>query len=216
MSPTGYVAVGLLPGLLQNLAALNLAKFVLVRRDLRLELTRKICVLGDFGVGKTSVIRRFVHGLFSADYQATLGVNCYTREADFALDNSSRVHTARCVIWDIEGGREKFDLVQSYLVGCQGVLMMADVTRPNTLDILMDYQDLLDATVPGVGVCLALNKCDLVDQLDDVSAVFERTAKTADELEAPWFKTSAATGHLIAESFSQLVARSVSQVGGYG
>lgn len=128
-------------------------------------ISRKICLLGAFAVGKTSLTRRFVHGVFDERYLTTLGVKIDTKTVE--LDNA----TAKLVIWDIEGADpadHEVQLVNSrmsaYLQGTDGVLLVADGTRPSTVDVARDIYQWLLAEYPAVPVTLLVNKSDLVDQ----------------------------------------------------
>lgn len=126
---------------------------------------RKICLLGAFAVGKTSLMRRFVHGVFDERYLTTLGVKIDTKTVDLEHE------TVKLVIWDIEGADpadHELLLVNSrmraYLQGTDGALLVADGTRPSTIDIAREVYEWFTGEYPGVPVALLLNKSDLVDQ----------------------------------------------------
>ena len=127
-------------------------------------ISRKICVLGAFAVGKTSLTRRFVHGVFDERYLTTLGVKIDTKTVK--LDTA----TVKLVIWDIEGADpadHEVQLVNSrmkaYLQGTDGILLVADGTRPSTVDVARDIHQWLLAEYPDVPVTLLVNKSDLAD-----------------------------------------------------
>ena len=89
---------------------------------------KKICLIGSFAVGKTSLTRRFVSNEFSDDYLTTLGVKIERRDVEYG-----RTKTVNLMIWDL-AGRDEFAQVQkSYLVGAAGLLFVADGTRRETL-----------------------------------------------------------------------------------
>ena len=145
---------------------------------------RKICIIGDFAVGKTSTVARFVHNVFSEKYLTTVGVKIDTREVD---TSSGRV---KLVIWDI-AGTDRFSAIEfSYLRGAAAYLIVADGTRAHTLDIAQRLR--LEAKerygeVPNV---LLVNKVDL-------SSDWEIDESTLDELRERGenvFVTSAKTG----------------------
>ena len=128
-------------------------------------INRKISLLGGFAVGKTSLMRRFVHGVFDERYITTLGVKIDTKTVD--LENG----TVKLIIWDIEGADpadEEILLVNSrmraYLQGTDGALLVADGTRPSTIEIARQVHEWFTVEYPGVPVALLLNKSDLVDQ----------------------------------------------------
>ncbi len=96
-------------------------------RELR-EFVFKIVILGDGAVGKTSLINRFVESSFNEDYKPTLGANIVRKDVN--LDNTK----VRLIMWDL-AGQEKYRVVRSmYFQGCEGALLVYDVTRYHTLD----------------------------------------------------------------------------------
>lgn len=128
-------------------------------------ITRKVCLIGAFAVGKTSLVRRFVHGVFDERYLTTLGVKIDTKTVE--LDDE----TVKLVVWDVEGSDPGDDgesgarsRMRAYLQGADGVLLVADGTRATTIkaarDILGDFAN----QHPDIPVILMLNKSDLADQ----------------------------------------------------
>lgn len=121
----------------------------------------KVCMVGAFGVGKTSLVRRFVHQQFDERYHTTLGVKIDTKIID------SIEKPIKLVLWDMEGAdpfktdKRSQSRIQSYLKGAHGLILVADGTRPATVetalglyhDFCRHYQD-----VPAV---LMANKADL-------------------------------------------------------
>ena len=95
---------------------------------------KKICMLGDFGVGKTSLIKRFVEGRFDDRYLSTIGVKISRRVVKQA-DNEINL-----LIWDLVGGEFLAETTErNYMRGASGALLVCDLTRLNTLDILPEY-----------------------------------------------------------------------------
>lgn len=128
-------------------------------------ITRKVCLLGAFAVGKTSLVRRFVHGVFDERYLTTLGVKIDTKTVE--LDGE----TVKLVVWDVEGtdpgdGGESAarSRMTAYLQGADGVLLVADGTRASTVDAARDILGDFTNQHPGIPVILMLNKSDLVDE----------------------------------------------------
>lgn len=128
-------------------------------------ISRKVCLMGAFSVGKSSLLRRFVHEVFDDRYITTLGVKIETKQ--IKLESES----VKLVVWDMEGavdegadGQLVTPRMQAYLKGAHGVLLVADGTRKNTLDIAQDLHQWIEAHAPGTPAALLLNKCDLVDQ----------------------------------------------------
>ncbi len=146
-------------------------------------------MLGDFGVGKTSLVRRHVYGSFSPVYQATLGVNIYRNPASEGSDGPD------LVIWDIEGDALGQRSPAAYLLGAAGAIVVADRSRPGTAEALTRHGERFLRENPGRAVVFAVNKCDL--PAGDA-------ALGASGLPGPLFETSAATGDAVASLFQAL------------
>jgi small GTP-binding protein len=156
---------------------------------------RKICLLGDFSVGKTSLVRQYVEGRFDDRYLSTIGVKISRRileRPDYQL---------KMLVWDLAGGDDYDDVTSGYLRGASAVLMVCDLTRPTTLLTLKKYKkQLADINLAPVLV-MAANKADLLGerQVDEQTLV-----QFAAELSAPFLLTSAKTGAGVAEAFDHL------------
>ncbi len=163
---------------------------------------KKICLLGGFGVGKTSLVSRFVHSMFSDKYLTTIGVTIEKKSVD--------VHETRVelVIWDIYGHDDFQKLRVSYLRGASGYLLVADGTRRETLDTAFEVQRLAEEALGRVPFILAINKADLRAQWEiDDSALVALTA-------AGWrvVHTSAKSGDMVETAFATLAGRMVEAV----
>ena len=158
--------------------------------------SRKICILGDFAVGKTSLVRRFVSNQFSDKYLTTIGVKVDTKEV--LLDDGRGLKLA---IWDVAGTDTPTELFLRYTRGAAGLLLVADGTRAETLECCIALRDAVaaDRSLPYV---LLVNKCDLVGQRE-VNAAQAR-ALLDDALD--WLDTSALTGDNVETAFRRLVA----------
>ena len=155
---------------------------------------KKICLLGGFGVGKTSLVSQFVHSIFSDKYLTTIGVKIDKKSV--AVDQAQ----VELVIWDIYGHDDFQKLRVSYLRGASGYLLVADGTRPDTLETVDDLQRVAEDAVGRVPFVLAVNKADLRDQWQiDAAAIEERRR-------AGWHvvETSAKTGAMVEDAFSTL------------
>ncbi len=120
-------------------------------------LKAKVCLVGDAGVGKTSLVRRYVLDQFDDHYISTLGAKVTKKEIQ--LDGPLVVDLT---IWDIMGQPSFRELLrEAYFRDAQGVLAVADVTRPDTLDHLPDWIRAVVRTVGPVPVAIAANKADL-------------------------------------------------------
>ncbi len=152
---------------------------------------KKICMLGAFAAGKTSLVRRFVEGLFSEKYHTTVGVKIDRK--DVMVDGEH----VTLLLWDL-AGEDQFQHVRlSYLRGSAGLLFVVDGTRRATLDQVRDLRRQAEQTVGPVPALVALNKADLAVEweLDD---------DVEDQLRAEgWtvFVTSAKNGAGVEQAF---------------
>jgi small GTP-binding protein len=157
-------------------------------------LQKKVCMLGGFGVGKTSLVSRYVSSIFSDRYLTTVGVKIDKK----ALSIDSQEMTL--VLWDIHGEDEYQTVRDSYLRGASGYLLVADGTRHATLDSATALQRKAEAVVGHVPFLLLLNKADLnADWRID-----ERALWTLAEKGWPVVKTSAKTGAGVDDAFRKL------------
>jgi len=117
---------------------------------------RKIVLLGDPGVGKTSLVRRYIYDTFQKDYMTTLGVNFYVRTFEYP-----DVHV-KLLIWDIAGQKSRRQIGLRYLQGASGALLAYDLTNPQTFANLPGwYEDLCKANTKAVPVVIVGTKLDL-------------------------------------------------------
>ncbi|MBM4247919.1 MAG: GTP-binding protein [Euryarchaeota archaeon] len=165
------------------------------------ELVKKVCLIGDPGVGKTSLIRRFVLDQFSDDYLSTIGAKVTKKEKLIDIkEHDLRVHL-NLMIWDVAGQKEYQQFHEMYLKGMEGVLAVCDLSRRNTFERLKDSLRLVEKHAGSIPVVFMLNKADLVDlpalDLREVNAL-------ASQRGIPVLPTSAKTGQNVESSFSKL------------
>ena len=116
---------------------------------------KKVCILGAPGVGKTSLIQRFVNGLFDERYLVTIGAKI---DARTVVTPSGEV---QLMLWDLNGD-EMFERVQtSYLRGMHGYLLVFDLTRPDTLEFALRLRETVEARGGNVPSIIIANKADL-------------------------------------------------------
>jgi small GTP-binding protein len=164
------------------------------------EFVFKITVLGEAAVGKTSLLNRFCEDSFQDDYKPTLGANIIRK--DVSIEENVKV---RLIMWDL-AGQEKYNVIRSmYFQGCEGALLVYDVTRYNTFDSiksrwLRDFQKYIRKE--GVYVLIG-NKTDMQE---DRVVPSEKGKELADDIKASHFiETSARLGENIEEAFLLLV-----------
>jgi small GTP-binding protein len=160
---------------------------------------KKVCMVGVFGTGKTSLVQRFVYSKFSEKYHSTVGVKIDRKEVDVAD------LPVTLLLWDL-AGQDKFQHIQaSYLRGSSGLFYVVDGTRRETLDELGTLRSLAVETLGPVPSVVAFNKADLADQ-------WELNEGELYALVAPGrhvLKTSAKTGAGVDEAFFWLAAQMV-------
>jgi small GTP-binding protein len=160
---------------------------------------KKVCLLGDFAVGKTSLVRRFVHNLFDAKYVSTIGVRVSRKTV--VVPSGDEMVQLTMMLWDL-GGSEEFEQVRgSYLRGTSGAVWVCDLTRPETLDSLRSYIDTLFSVSPGAQLVLAGNKRDLTDLQRILPSQIEAVAAG---LDVPCYLTSAKSGDEVNVLFHHL------------
>lgn len=148
----------------------------------------KVCLLGAFAVGKTSLVQQFVSSIFSEKYQTTLGVKIDKKSLTVGSDD------VELILWDLAGEDEFMKVRTSYLRGSAGALLIADGSRGETLDIAVELKSKLVAEVGDVPCILLINKSDLKDnwnvdfsKLDELRAagwqVVETSAKANDNVD---------------------------------
>lgn len=162
---------------------------------------KKVCMLGDFGVGKTSLVRRYVLDEFSGEYQTTLGVNVYKHEDEVEVRGECiAVHQ---VLWDIEGGLHRESLLENYLQGASGAVIVGDVTAVSPLDAMRASAERFRRARPGRPAVFALNKVDLLAH----EPALPGAEVLAEEYGGVLRYTSAATGEAVPELFRILATR---------
>ena len=160
---------------------------------------KKICLLGTSGVGKTSLIARFVDNSFSDSYLTTVGV-AVKRKA-LQVEGTEVALT----IWDLAGDDKFQPLEASYLRGTSGYLLVADGTRRVTLDHALELQKRVAGQLNNAPFVLALNKADLASQWEVDEG--RMSALVAEKFTI--MKTSAKEGSGVEEAFAHLARRMV-------
>jgi small GTP-binding protein len=160
---------------------------------------KKICMLGSFAVGKTSLVRRFVEGYCSDVYHTTIGVKI---DKKVVHHNGTEVHL---LLWDLYGEDEFQKMRWSYLQGASGYLLVADGTRRNTVDKAFAFEQRVREEVGEIPFVFVINKCDLVQDWElDPAMETQLLAKNWTVL-----RSSAKTGENVEEAFSQLTRKMI-------
>jgi small GTP-binding protein len=157
---------------------------------------KKICMLGAFAVGKTSLVDRFVESIFSERYYTTVGVRIERKTVQM---DEQALHL---IIWDLAGEDDFLQIRLSYLRGATGYLLVADGTRRNTLELALEIQQRVQGTLGNVPFVLLVNKADLTDEWDVTESLLQELRGRGWN----WLKTSAKTGAGVEEAFAPLAS----------
>ncbi len=157
-------------------------------------LQKKICMLGSFGVGKTSLVARFVQGIFSGKYLSTVGVKIDKKELKVGDQD------VLLMLWDLAGEDSRSQVQTSYLRGTAGYFLVCDGTWAESLVTAKSIHKRAIETVGDIPCMLVVNKSDLWDK-------WEITAPELEQLVSEGWKvqvTSAKTGDGVEEMFMKL------------
>ncbi|MCC5639592.1 GTP-binding protein [Nostoc sp. CHAB 5844] len=157
-------------------------------------LQKKICMVGAFATGKTSLVSQFVYSIFSERYYTTVGVKIEKKTLDFQGRNLN------LILWDLYGEDEFLKVRMSYLRGSSGYILVVDGTRRNTLDKAFELQTKVEESIGKVPFVLVLNKWDMTDEWEIEACeldVINQKGWTA-------INTSAKTGQGVEEVFQTL------------
>ena len=158
-----------------------------------MSMAKKVILIGHFGVGKTSLVRQFVHQQFSEEYITTIGVKIDKKEIQV---NGT---TIKLLIWDIAGEDSQQKVPQSYRLGAHGALYVLDLSRPSTYENLNEELIALNEVIPNIPISVLANKQDLVPN--------EQVEKILNERPVSAKPTSAKSGENVEEAFHQLAAQ---------
>ncbi len=124
----------------------------------------KIMLLGEIGVGKSSLVRRLVLDRFEIDYKPTIGVDVYRYEVPAAPGRPA----IGLIIWDTDGNFGEAIFKHKYMREASAAVIIGDVTRPQTLETLAALADGFRDAMPGRVMSLVLNKLDLFPAGEDL------------------------------------------------
>ncbi len=166
-------------------------------------ISKKMCMIGDFGVGKTSLIRRFVDRQFSDQYLSTVGVKISRKSVEIGEGEKRDV---QLLIWDLEGHTKFKAIAPSYLQGAGGALVVADVTRSETIERIPEHLKLFSSVNPKGLIIIALNKADLAEE-EKLEKLLEIARYPEYERVVATYATSAKEGTSVDEIFHTLAAK---------
>ena len=158
----------------------------------------KVMLLGEIGVGKTSLVRRLIDDKFDTDYGPTTGVDLYhyrcpARPPELPQETS-------LVIWDTDGDFGENIFRHAYITGAAAALIVADASRPHTFSTMLALAEGFEAALPGRPFSLVINKLDLIDDdnpldipkaLTETGRLFQASAMTGTNVKLAFDDTAA-------------------------
>jgi small GTP-binding protein len=160
--------------------------------------SRKVAMLGMWGVGKTSLVRQFVSSIYDEAYHSTIGVKVDKK----VVESGNRQVTL--VLWDIAGAEDERAVPLHYLGGAAGYLLVMDGTRRESLEVALDLVASVERGIGDLPFIPVVNKSDLDWELSDgeIESAFA-------DCEFEPLHTSAKTGENVELAFTRLAARLV-------
>lgn len=161
---------------------------------------KKICLLGAFSVGKTSLINRYVKSMFDDKYLTTVGVKINKKVLTVNTNELS------LIIWDIAGEDDFYSIRSSYLQGMAGYIIVIDGMRLNSYHVALSVHERVQSLSGKLPMIFALNKNDLRSQwhLDNQHIQYLH------QFGYPVMETSAKDNAGVEEMFMSLAAQLVS------
>jgi small GTP-binding protein len=157
----------------------------------------KVCMLGAYAVGKTSLVARFVKSIFSEKYHTTIGVKVDKKTVRIGEQDVSMI------LWDLAGEDDFYQVRMSYLRGSAGYLLVADGMRRQTLDKAFELQQRTEKEIGKAPFILVINKLDQVGQWEIKDTDLNQFSSSGWEV----VSTSAKTGIGVEQTFLALGKR---------
>jgi small GTP-binding protein len=167
----------------------------------RKRVQRKICLLGDGAVGKTSLIRKYVMDKFDDKYLPTIGTKVSRKEIVIPFQKEKMVVDLTMIIWDIVGQKAYQKLRNMYYQGANGALVVCDITRRETLESMREWTNSLFQVANPVPVLFLANKSDMIHKAEFKPPDLEAIAA---EFKSPYFYSSAKSGANVNRAFHRL------------
>lgn len=162
-----------------------------------MSVSKKVILIGHFGVGKSSLVQRFVHQKFSDKYITTIGVKIDKKIVE--VDGFQ----VTMIIWDIAGEDSQQKVPTSYRLGAHGALYVFDISRPSTYENIQAELEYLEEIIPGIPVQVLANKSDLMSEEERQEIIGSLPTNGV-------FETSAKSGLHVEEAFALLAKSMVS------
>ena len=160
-------------------------------------LQKKICMLGSFAVGKTSLVRRYVESIYSDAYHTTVGVKIDKKVVQVGPQEVT------LVLWDLYGEDEFQKMRWSYVKGASGYLLVADGTRRATFEKALALEEGVRQAVGSLPFIFVLNKADLASSWEVDASMENQLADKGWEV----MRASAKTGENVDAAFRKLTEK---------
>ena len=170
----------------------------------QLTVMKKICMLGDPAVGKTSLVGRFVFSMFDDKYIETIGAKVTKRTMAIEKKATKQRFRLKLMIWDIAGQKTLDFIKPTYYRDAEGALVVADCTRKETLTNVIRWGRSIRDVCGEIPIVVLVNKSDLREHAQFTT---EEAVEVAGQLDAPSFPTSARSGENVENAFSTLGRR---------
>src|ERR1700689_4976103 len=160
-------------------------------------LQKKICMLGSFAVGKTSLVRRCVERIYSDTYHTTVGVKIDKKIVRLGQQEVT------LVLWDLYGEDEFQKMRWSYVKGASGYLLVADGTRRATFDKALALEEGVRQAAGSLPFIFVLNKVDLASSWEVDAGMESQLVEKGWEV----MRASAKTGENVEAAFRKLTEK---------
>ena len=160
-------------------------------------LKKKICLMGSYGVGKTSLVARFVHSMFEDKYHTTVGVKIDKKV--LAVDGAE----VTLMLWDMAGEEDGAPVRLNQVKDASGYLLVIDGTRARTLDVARSIQQRVQNEIGARPFLALINKADLRESWEIPDSTWVALAAEGWTL----LETSAKSGQHVEEAFATLTSR---------
>jgi small GTP-binding protein len=158
----------------------------------------KVVLVGEAGVGKTSLVKRFVHNKFDEKYQKTLGTNVYKKDVEVEIRLKKK--TIHLQIWDLLGQKAFQSIIKSAFRGARGIMLVCDITNMESIKNLETWIDMSFKNAPKSTFIFLANKTDLPNW----QFGYKELKQFASLFESPFLLTSAKTGENVESAFNRL------------
>ncbi len=167
----------------------------------RKEYQKKICLLGDGAVGKTSLIRKYVMNVFDDKYIATVGTKVSRKEMVIVHPKTEMEVDLTLMIWDVVGQKQYQKLRMMYYQGANGAIVVCDISRKDTLEGLHDWASSIRQGLGDIPLVFLVNKIDLIGQRQMSD---DQIKEMADRYSSEFMFTSALSGQNVENAFERI------------